>query len=71
MITLRTRESLCLDLDDCYKKIEELHTEIVDLKLASKILSSNLAEVMTVSRNRMSLLQDLQIANDELRNRRD
>ena len=64
MTTLRTRESLCLDLDDCYK-------EIADLKLANKKLTTVLAEIAITARNRKHRMHELQAENDQLRNRRD
>ena len=57
MITLRTSESLSLDLDDAYTKIEKLERLL-------KI-------VVTTAQNRKDRMRELQKENDELRNRRD
>ena len=63
-ITLRTRESLCLDLDDRYN-------EIAILKLENKRILGVLAEVAITARTRKKRIHELTKENDELRNRRD
>ena len=45
VITLRTRESLCLDLDDAYLKIEKLKREVNTWKEISSLAAREIEEL--------------------------
>lgn len=63
-ITLRTQESLCLDLDDAHRKIEKLEKLLIAITATAKNRKEHMHELQRK-------LFDLETDNYELRNRRD
>ncbi len=63
VITLRSKESLCLDLDDAYRKIEKLNIKVFDLEDTISTIEDN-AESEQRELDLFNKVQNLKLALD-------